>query len=380
MLSVIDRYLLKEVMKVFFAVLGTILVIVVSLLMLRALEDVNAGALASDLLMRFMGLRMTNSLPSLLPPIFFAAILMALGRMAQHSELIAFAACGIGPVRTYRSLFYAAIPIAILAGWLTLYLRPLVASELMQIRASQEDELQQVFGIRPGRFYQHDNGQVTLYVDEIQDGSRLHNIFLHDQREPVIKVIMSREGLLSRDNETGRQSITLLDGRRYEGTPGKANYTIAEFDRYNLRLKSRQLQEFHSLKRATYPTASLLSSSDLTDRAELQYRLSSPLAVLTLTLIAVPLTARSPRQRNTWRLFVAFLTYVSFFNMQRVASNWYETGLTPAWLGSLWYQALIMALVLAVVLPNRGTWRHFWPKQRLEPVSVTNDQSSSPPA
>ena len=299
MLSVIDRYLLKEVMKVFFAVLGTILVIVVSLLMLRALEDVNAGALASDLLMRFMGLRMTNSLPSLLPPIFFAAILMALGRMAQHSELIAFAACGIGPVRTYRSLFYAAIPIAILAGWLTLYLRPLVASELMQIRASQEDELQQVFGIRPGRFYQHDNGQVTLYVDEIQDGSRLHNIFLHDQREPVIKVIMSREGLLSRDNETGRQSITLLDGRRYEGTPGKANYTIAEFDRYNLRLKSRQLQEFHSLKRATYPTASLLSSSDLTDRAELQYRLSSPLAVLTLTLIAVPLTARSPRQRNT---------------------------------------------------------------------------------
>jgi lipopolysaccharide export system permease protein len=293
---------------------------------------------------------------------------MTLGRMAQHSELIAFAACGIGPFRTYRALFYAATPVALAAGWLTLSVRPLVVTELMQMRTNQQDEAQQLFGIRPGRFYQHDNGQITLFVDDIQDGSHLRNIFIHDQREEVIKIILSGEGMLRQDEETGQQFITLIDGRRYDGKPGTANYAIGEFDRYSLRLKQRQTEDVQSQKRATFPTASLLGSDNLRDKAELQYRLSSPLAILTLTLLAVPLIARSPRQRNTWRLFVAFLTYISFFNLQRVATNWFETGATPEWLGSLWYQALVLGLVMAVVLPNGNWWRRFRPGSRPVPA------------
>jgi len=364
MIAVIDRYLLKEVSKVFLAVLGTILLIVISLLMLRALEDVNAGALTSNIVLRFMGLRIASDLPSLLPPIFFLAVLLALGRMAQHSELIAFAACGVGPIRTYRALFFASIPVALIAGWLTLYLRPLVVTELLQIRSLQEDEAQQLFGIKAGRFYQHDQGRITLYVDEIQDGSRLRNIFIHDQREDITKVILSREGLLIEDGQTGQHFVTLLAGRRYDGVPGTANYAIGEFDRYQLRLPPRQMAEVQSLKRATYPTLALLASHDLRDLAEFQFRLSSPLAVLTLTLLAVPLTARSPRQRNTWRIFIAFLTYISFFNLQRVATNWYETGVTPPWLGSLWYQFAVLVLVLSLVMPTGRWWR------RLRPVSA----------
>ena len=371
MIAVIDRYLLREVSKIFLAVLGTVLLIVVSLLMLRALEDINAGALASDIVLRFMGLRILSDLPSLLPPVFFIAVLLALGRMAQHSELIAFSACGIGPIRTYRALFFAAVPVALLAGWLTLHLRPLVVSELMQIRTLQQDEAQQLFGIKAGRFYQHDQGRIPLYVDEIQDGSRLRNIFIHDQREDVIKVILSREGLLREEEGTGQQFVTLLAGQRYDGKPGTANYAIGEFDRYSLRLQPRHHDEFQSEKRATYPTQALLVSGDLKDLAEFQFRLSSPLAVITLTLLAVPLTARSPRQRNTWRLFIAFLTYISFFNLQRVATNWYESGVTPPWLGSLWYQLAVLGLVLAVVLPTGHWWR------RLRPASAPSASSAS---
>lgn len=261
MIAVIDRYLLREVSKIFLAVLGTVLLIVVSLLMLRALEDINAGALASDIVLRFMGLRILSDLPSLLPPVFFVAVLLALGRMAQHSELIAFSACGIGPIRTYRALFFAAVPVTLLAAWLTLHVRPLVVGELMQIRILQQDEAQQLFGIKSGRFYQHDQGRITLYVDEIQGGSRLRNIFIHDQREDVIKVIISREGLLREDETTGRQFVTMLDGRRYDGKPGTANYAIGEFDRYSLRLQPRQTDDIQSQKRATYPGPAHLRGS-----------------------------------------------------------------------------------------------------------------------
>ena len=39
------------------------------------------------------------------------------------------------------------------------------------------------------------------------------------------------------------------------------------------------------------------------------------------------------------------LAYFAFFNLQRIAENWFETGATPRWLGVLWYQAAILLVV-----------------------------------
>jgi lipopolysaccharide export system permease protein len=352
MLGVTDRYLLSEVSKVFFAVLAAVMLIVVSMLFLRTLEEVNAGALGTDIVLRFIGLQVARDVASLLPPVFFIALLVALGRLARDSELIAFSACGLGPVQTYRSLLYVAVPIAILTAWFSFYLRPLVVEEIQEVRTRQKEQVRQIAGLKAGRFYQQDEGTITVYVEEIERGGRLLNIFLHDRRDGEMKLVVSNQGFLREDPESGEQFVTLLDGRRYDGTPGNADYAVGEFERYNLRIEPREIEELRSFKRATYRTTDLVGSDDLQDRAELQYRFAAPLAIITLTILAVPLTTRSPRQRGTWRMFLAFLTYFGFFNLQRLAMNWYETGTTPAWLGTLWYQALILTLVLLVLLPE----------------------------
>ena len=90
---------------------------------------------------------------------------MALGRMARDSELIAFAACGLGPVQTYRSLFYAAIPIAILTAWFSFYVRPIVVGDLQELRERQKDQAYQISGLKAGRFYQQGDGKITVYVE-----------------------------------------------------------------------------------------------------------------------------------------------------------------------------------------------------------------------
>jgi len=352
MLGVTDRYILSEVSKVFFAVLGTILLIVLSMFFLRTLEEVNAGALSTDIVLRFIGLQVARDASSLLPPVFFIAVLLALGRMARDSELIAFAACGLGPLQTYRSLLYVAVPVALVTAWFSFYLRPLVMEDIQQIRAQQKDQTYQIAGLKAGRFYQQDDGQITVYVESIQERGRLRNIFLHDRRDGQMKLVVSTEGFLRQDQESGEQFVTLLDGRRYDGIPGRPDYALGDFERYNLRIEPRKLEDYRSQKRATFSTADLVGSDDLEDLAELQFRSAGPLAVITLTILAVPLTAKSPRQRGTWRMFMAFLTYFSFFNLQRVATNWYETGTTPSWLGSLWYQAFILALVVLVLIPE----------------------------
>ena len=67
----------------------------------------------------------------------------------------------------------------------------------------------------------------------------------------------------------------------------------------------------------------------LTHRAELQFRLSLPLAVLAFTLVAVSLARTTPRQGIYGRLGAAVVIYFVFMNLQRVSERWFETGLSP---------------------------------------------------
>lgn len=352
MLGIVDRYILLEVLKVFMAILGTFLLVVLSMLFLRTLEEVNVGALGSDIVLRFVGLQIARDLSSLMPPAFFISVLVALGRMSRDSELIALSACGLGNGRIYRSLFYLALPIALLTAWLFFTLRPLVISEIQKILHQRKDQAHQVSGIKQGRFYQYEQGLITIYAEKIEDKKRFRNVFIHDRRQDRIRLVISETGVRCVDEASGDQFVTLLNGHHYEGIPGQPDYSISAFERYNLRIELTGFEHFQTRKRASFRTKTLLGSEDLEDQAELQYRIGSPLAIFTLTLLTIPLTEKSPRQRAGGRIFLALLTYFSFFNMQRLAETWFETRVTPSWLGSLWYQALMLVLVLAILLPE----------------------------
>jgi lipopolysaccharide export system permease protein len=357
MFRILDRYILTEVTRGFLIVAGTLLLIVVSLLLLRTLDAVNVGALGSDLLWRYLGLEVIRDASSLLPPAFFVAALVALGRMARDSELIALHACGVGPGRIYRGLFYFALPIALLTAWLSLVVRPGVVEDIQRIEAQQREDAYQLAGVRQGRFYQQGQGKLTLFIEDIEQNKRLRNVFIEDRRGSRIKIVVSNEGRLRYDARSGDQFVTLQDGHRYDGVPGQADYAVGDFEQYSLRIEPRDMQNFRTLKRATFKTVDLIHSHDLEDRSELEYRIGCPLAIFTLTLAAVPLTSTSPRQRAPGRMFLAFLTYFSFFNLQRLAGHWLEIGATPAWLTSLWYQPLILLVIFALLLPQGGWLR-----------------------
>lgn len=352
MLGIVDRYVFSEVTKVFLAIAGVLTLIVASMLFLRTLEEVNVGVLTTDLVMRFLGLQLVRDAGSLLPPAFFIAALVALGRMARDSELIALGACGIGPARIYRALLYFALPAAAFAAWLSLELQPWAVGELHRIRVQQKEQAVQISGLQQGRFYQQDDGRITFYVEEIEDKRRLRNVFIQDRRDGETRLVLSESGYHHFDPETGDHLVTLVDGRRYDGEPGRRDYAVADFERYSLRIEPRRFDDAALRKRSSLPTAELLGSDDPADLAELQHRIAAPVAVFTLALIAIPLSASSPRQRASGRMLLAFLTYFSFFNLQRLAENWMETGVTPLWMGSLWYQVLVLALVYAALLPE----------------------------
>lgn len=352
MLRVIDRYVLLETCKVFAAIVVTLFLITASIFFLRSLEEVNVGALGIDFALRYLNYQLQRDSGYLMPPAFFLAALVALGRMARDSELIALHACGVGPVRMYRALLYLALPLALWTAWLALAVQPEAATKIQAIRKQQGEQATQIAGLQPGRFYQQADGAITFYAAHFDDGKRLREVFLYDRREDKPRLVLADAGYYRESEDGSERFIVLERGRRYDGAPGMADYGIGEFARYQLQLDPPSSVAQARGKRSTRRSLDLLASEDRGDRVELQHRLASPLALFSLALIAIPLTATSPRQTGTARMMLVLVTYFAFYNLQRLAENWFELGVTPDWLGSLWYQPLVVLLVFAILSPK----------------------------
>lgn len=355
MLGIIDRYLISEVLKTFLAIVFVLMLIVASMLFLRTLEEVSLGALDPGLLLRFLGLQLLRDASTLIPPAFFIAALGALGRLAKDSELVALNACGVGPGRVYRSLLVLAVPTALITAWLALDMQPQAAAGIAEIRLQQREQAAQIAGLQAGRFYPEAEGNLVVYIGSMDKERNLENVFILDRREAQTRVVVAKQGEHGRAESSPDHLVTLIDGHRFDGDAGEAAFLIAKFREYQIRIRGSENAHQQRRKTSTAPTRTLIGSRDRRDRTELEHRIGAPLSILVLALISVPLVTISPRQRTTGRLALAFLAYFSFFNLQRLAESWLAGGTTPLWVGSLWYQALILALVYVVLIPD-STW------------------------
>lgn len=364
--GVLDRYLLREVGKSFAAILVTFCLVMVTLLFLRLFETVAVGQLNPDLLLSLVGLQTLRYLPRLLPLAFYFGLLLVLMRMHRDSEMIALAAGGIGPGHIYRAVLLPALPLALVAGWFSLQLSPWASAEANRVLAQQKQRGAELAGLRPGRFNEYSKGDLVVYVESIEDQRTMRNLFVQHRRGDALSLVTAASGDYRFDPETGEHRISLQEGRRYEGRPGLGEYSIAHFDRYTLRIAREEARP--TRKRTGLPTAELWRSSGQRDsRAELEERFSYPLSLITLALIALPLSRSLPRQGMYGRLFAAFLVYVSFLNLHSMASSWLESGRTPLWLGMWWLQGLLLAIAgLVWMLEAGGTrrLRRHWQDRR----------------
>ena len=91
------------------------------------------------------------------------------------------------------------------------------------------------------------------------------------------------------------------------------------------------------------------------DIAQLQFRASTPLMALVLTLIAVPLSRLRPRQGRYARVGFAIVVYFVYSNLLSAAKVWLEKGdLAPA-IGVWWVHLAALALGLYLLVRDAST-------------------------
>lgn len=347
---IVFRYLAREVLLAFSAVSAVLLVIIMSGRFIKYLAQAAQGILDPGVLLMIMGYRIPGFLQLILPLGLFLGILLAYGRLYLESEMTVLSATGMSEQRLLTYTLVPAIFVALLCAWLSFMLTPQGVQKVAQV-LNEQDALTEFDTLVPGRFQaMRDGSRVTYTQDLSGDRTELRGVFITEKRD-------NRPGSSADDNitvlvaQTGRQEIQadgsryliLHDGYRYDGRPGEADYRVIGYETYGVLLPKPSV-EVKIGEPEAMPTSELIGSEQSKLQSELQWRLSMPILVLVVTLIAVPLSRVSPRQGRFLKLLPAILLYMSYLALLIAARGALDKGRIPAGLG-LWPVHGVFALI-----------------------------------
>lgn len=364
--SIIDKLLFREVIKTLLVIVIVLLLLMLANTMVRILGQAAIGVISNEVMLVLVGLNMLKLTGFIIPPAFFFSILWVMGRMYRDSEMIALAAGGAGMKRLYRPFFITAIPVALLVGSLVMFVFPEAKAYSEQLQFELRSNIR-LSGIKAGAFNEFDRGKIVIYAGSTNDErAELDDVFVQHIQHGKTGVVVSESAHIEVNTVTDERFMVLENGHRYQGEPGKTQYSVGRFSRYGLRMPDIQTSSGRRSLGAR-STEDLWQSNDLRARAELQYRLSVPLAVFALMLVSVPLAKSLPRQGVYGRLGIAVIIYAVYVNLQKVAEKWMATGATPDWLGTWWLSLSMVLIALAInyfdsieFASRWNRWRRRW--------------------
>ena len=351
-MSLVSRYVFRECIGALAVVLGVLFLILLSNQLADVLGDAAAGSLPREAVFPILGLTSLSYVTLLAPIGLFLGIMLALARLSRDSEMAALGACGVGPGRLLRPIGLLTVLVAGAMSWLALVETPAASQRIEQIKLDAREALR-ISAIEPGKFASPDAGDTVVYAREV-DGEQLRGVFAQQHLDDRVVAIVAERGKRVQDPSTALLSFVLFNGTRYEGVPGAANFWVLRFGEHGIPLRIERDEDYEP-PIETRTTAALLRSSDPLDAAELQWRISSPLSLLVLALLAVPLSRSSPREGRYSRVGLGLLIYIIYANMLSIARVWLEREIVPQWIG-LWWVHAIAALVALGLLARSTTY------------------------
>src|SRR5580658_834677 len=342
----VQRYVLREVVQTWLAVTGVLVAILVSNQLSRVLGQAADNQYGRHVVFDLIALGAIMNLSVIVPVGLLLAVVLTLGRMYHDSEMAALQACGFGPVRLLLPLYCFAAVIAVGLAWLVFVQVPRADAQVQLLRTSAIKEAQ--FGqLDAGRFRAFSGGDAVFYAERVDQEGVLHNVFVQRETAGRIEVALAETATYSKASQ-GTHLVTLFNGRRYEGVPGQQDFRVIEFREHGIPIAAPPEYQ-GSLDPDTKPTRALLGSKAPSDIAQLQFRSSTPLMALVLTLIAVPLSRLRPRQGRYARVGFAILVYFVYSQLLYAAKAWLEKGdLSPS-IGVWWVHLAALALGLYLV-------------------------------
>jgi lipopolysaccharide export system permease protein len=350
--SLFHRTLLREIAHSALLVLAVLLMITFTTMLVRFLGLAAAGSLANEAVLAFLLFSIVNYLPVLLSLTLFIAVLLTLTRSYRDSEMVVWFSSGLSLTAWIRPVLWFAAPMGVLIALLSMLVTPwaLTKSEEYRRQINSRDEMST---IAPGVFRESGHAERVYFVESVTgEKNAVSNIFIRTLQHQQLGIVTAQHGLQSiADN--GDRFLVLLNGRRYEGTPGSAAYKIVSFERYAVRIDPYEAklgaQSAKALK-----TIDLLRQPTPNNMSEFLWRLGLPVSAMILAVLAIPLSFVNPRAGRSLNLILAVLIYMIYNNSLSIAQAWVAQERLSSGVG-IWLTHAVMLAALVFFFKRRLT-------------------------
>ena len=355
---ILDRYIFREIAQSWLAVTMVLLAILLTNQFARVLGDVAKDKLPKDAIFQIIGLTALQYLTILVPIALFLAIMLALGRLYRDSELPAMMACSVGPADIYRPLLWLLIPLSLAVGWLATEIAPMALTEIERIGVEARRQAD-LASIEPGRFTADSREGAVVYAESVVGPGAVENVFLQRTQDDSVEVVIAERGEQVESDDPDTRYFVLHNGRRYEGVPGTAEFSVMEFAEHGIPYRLPDAED-PDLEPRAMQTADLIRSNDPAELAELHWRFGIALATMVLAILAVPLSRSQPRQGRYGRLAIGMLVFIIYFNLMSAGKAWIEQGVVPTTVGLWWVHGLMLAAALLLLAIQNGVFRRLF--------------------
>lgn len=352
---IINRYLIREVAGPVIGVAAVLVVVFITYSLTVFLADASSGLLSPGQVAVLTLLKGVIALEVLLPIALYVGIILGLGRLHTDAEMDALRAAGVGELQILVPMLRLALSLALLVALLSALVRPLAYHSLLSLRAEAE-AASEIDRIKGGRFYTYTDSGRAVFIQSTRDGTdKLGGIFIRTRNEEGLQVISAHQGRFVTKADASHHDLLLQDANVYKRTSDGRD-VFGKFSAFSIKLPIKQPEPV-GRRPKVLSLLELANSERPADRAEFQWRLSTPVSTLLLALLAVPLSRSRPRQGRFARMLVALVVYAVYFNTVSITRTWVEQGqidnIVPV-------PALLGLVVLGLYLP----WRRWWAQLR----------------
>lgn len=342
-LTIIDKYIAKELLIACLSVIFVLLLIVLSTEVVHLLKWVSQGVIPISAFASYLLNSLFEFGVVLIPLSLLMGILLAFGRLYRDSEMAAIMSAGIGPMQWYRPLMLIAIPTTVLLLILLVYVKPLITQQRALITAEIRSQAE-VDTLLVGQFNRASKGDAVLFLEsENNDIAQVSNVFFQQHRDKDSHVDLAKR-TSSYYNDEGRRYMMMHGGTHYIGEPGQADFKIIKYKDYGIHIDRKQVQAHFSEESKSL--SELWGSTSLVDQAEMQWRFTLPLATIIVAFMALPLSHTDPRSGRYSKLALALILYLVYSNLLGVGKTWIVQEVVPVWVGTWWVHLIAIAVTL----------------------------------
>jgi len=328
---IFQRALLREFGTLALAVFATLFAITLTTQLIRLLGQAAIGKVLSEGVVALLAFSALNYLPVLLSLTLFITVLMTLSRSYRESEMVIWFGSGLSLLAWVRPVLLFASPLVALVAVLSLFLSPWAIGKAEEYRR-QMDLRDEAARVAPGVFREAASADRVFFVEEIAgDQTNVQNVFIAQMQQGRLGITVSKRGYRE-SAENGDRFVVLLDGRRYEGIPGDLDFKVMDFQRYAMKVETRETPAEQASTKAM-STLALLQARDTPHLAELLWRLGLPISALVLAMLAIPLSFVNPRASRSVNLLFALLTYMVYVNLLSIVQAWVAQGRLAFYIG-----------------------------------------------